>query len=191
MRYVRSSILLLLLLALITGLAYPLLVTGLGQWLFPSQANGSLIYRQDKAVGSALIGQPFSRDGYFLGRPSATADSAYNTLASGGSNLAGNNPALDKAISQSVDGWHKRIGNTEPVPVDLVTSSASGLDPNISPQAAYYQAGHIAQVRGISREQVEQLINRTIQNPQPAFAGGPVVNVLLLNMALDQLKPLP
>ncbi|WJY13908.1 potassium-transporting ATPase subunit KdpC [Pectobacteriaceae bacterium CE90] len=191
MRYVRSSILLLLLLALTTGLAYPLLVTGLGQWLFPSQANGSLLYRQDKAVGSALIGQSFSRDGYFQGRPSATSDSAYNTLASGGSNLAENNPALDKAISQSVDGWHKRIGNTEPVPVDLVTSSASGLDPHISPQAAYYQAGHIAQVRGIPREQIEQLINRTIQNPHPAFAGGPVVNVLLLNMALDQLKPLP
>ncbi|WP_027712729.1 potassium-transporting ATPase subunit KdpC [Dickeya chrysanthemi] len=191
MNYIRSSLVLLLLMTLITGVGYPLLVTMLGQSLFPEQVNGSLLYRQGKPVGSSLIGQAFSRDGYFQGRPSATSDSAYNTMASGGSNLAVSNPALDKAVSQNVTVWHQRRGDNAPVPVELVTASASGLDPHISVQSAHYQAGLVAKARGLPLEQVEQLINRTTYTPWLAFIGMPVVNVVELNMALDQLKPLP
>ncbi|MEI7374624.1 potassium-transporting ATPase subunit KdpC [Dickeya chrysanthemi] len=191
MNYIRSSLVLLLLMTLVTGVGYPLLVTMLGQSLFPEQANGSLLYRQGKPVGSSLIGQAFSRDGYFQGRPSATSDSAYNTMASGGSNLAVSNPALDKVVSQNVTVWHQRRSDNAPVPVELVTASASGLDPHISLQAAHYQAGLVAKARGLPLEQVEQLINRTTYTPRLAFIGMPVVNVVELNMALDQLKPLP
>ncbi|ACS84933.1 potassium-transporting ATPase subunit KdpC [Musicola paradisiaca] len=191
MRYLRSSLVMLLLMTLITGVAYPLLITGLGQWWFPAQANGSLLYRQGKVVGSALIGQSFSRDGDFQGRPSATLDSAYNPLASGGSNLATSNPALDQAIGQNVKNWRQRQNNDAPVPVDLVTASASGLDPHISPQAAQYQADRIAKARGLSTTVVEQLITRATQTPMPAFIGAPVVNVVELNLALDQIKPQP
>ncbi|WJM83816.1 potassium-transporting ATPase subunit KdpC [Dickeya chrysanthemi] len=191
MNYIRSSLVLLLLMTLITGVGYPLLVTMLGQSLFPEQANGSLLYRQGQPVGSSLIGQAFSRDGYFQGRPSATSDSAYNTMASGGSNLAVSNPALDKVVSQNVTVWHQRRGDNAPVPVELVTASASGLDPHISVQAAHYQAGLVAKARGLPLEQVEQLINRTTYTPRLAFIGMPVVNVVELNRALDQLKPLP
>lgn len=190
MSYLRSSLLLLLFFTLLTGLAYPLLVTGLGQWLFPAAANGSLLYRQDNTpVGSALIGQAFSRDGYFHGRPSATGDHAYNPQASGGSNLAASNPALDTALQQNVAAWRKLTGNSAPVPVDLLTASASGLDPHISPEAAYYQAAHVAQARGIPEPQVKALIDDQIQTPTLAYIGEPVVNVLELNLALDQLKP--
>ncbi|TYL41216.1 potassium-transporting ATPase subunit KdpC [Dickeya sp. ws52] len=191
MNYIRSSLVLLLLMTLVTGVGYPLLVTMLGQSLFPEQANGSLLYRQGKPVGSSLIGQAFSRDGYFQGRPSATSDSAYNTMASGGSNLAVSNPALDKVVSQNVTVWHQRRSDNAPVPVELVTASASGLDPHISVQTAVYQAGLVAKARGLPLEQVEQLINRTTYTPRLAFIGMPVVNVVELNMALDQLKPLP
>ncbi|MBX9444714.1 potassium-transporting ATPase subunit KdpC [Dickeya chrysanthemi] len=191
MNYIRSSLVLLLLMTLITGVGYPLLVTVLGQSLFPAQANGSLLYRQGKPVGSSLIGQAFSRDGYFQGRPSATSDSAYNTMASGGSNLAVSNPALDKAVSQNVTAWHQRRGDSAPVPVELVTASASGLDPHISVQAARYQAGLVAKARGLSQDQVDQLINSHTDTPMPAFIGAPIVNVVELNMALDKLKPLP
>lgn len=190
MNYIRSSLVLLLLMTLVTGVGYPLLATALGQLLFPAQANGSLLYQQDKPVGSSLIGQAFSRDGYFQGRPSATSDSAYNTMASGGSNLAVSNPALDKAISQNVAAWHQRHGDNAAVPVDLVTASASGLDPHISVQAARYQAGLVAKARGLSQDQVDQLINSHTYTPMPAFIGAPVVNVVELNMALDTLKPL-
>ncbi|MEI7062587.1 potassium-transporting ATPase subunit KdpC [Dickeya chrysanthemi] len=191
MNYIRSSLVLLLLMTLIIGVGYPLLVTVLGQSLFPEQANGSLLYRQGKPVGSSLIGQAFSRDGYFQGRPSATSDSAYNTMASGGSNLAVSNPALDKAVSQNVTAWHQRRGDSAPVPVELVTASASGLDPHISVQAARYQAGLVAKARGLSQDQVDQLINSHTDTPMPAFIGAPIVNVVELNMALDKLKPLP
>ncbi|WP_192457224.1 potassium-transporting ATPase subunit KdpC [Musicola keenii] len=191
MSYLRSSLVMLLLMTLITGVAYPLLITGLGQWLFPAQANGSLLYRQDKVVGSALIGQSFSRDDYFQGRPSATQDSAYNPQASGGSNLATSNPALDQVIGQNVKNWRQRQNNDAPVPVDLATASASGLDPHISPQAAQYQAERIAKARGLSTTVVEQLITRATQTPMPAFIGAPVVNVVELNLALDQIKAQP
>ncbi|QDX30656.1 potassium-transporting ATPase subunit KdpC [Dickeya poaceiphila] len=191
MNYIRSSLVLLLLMTLVTGVGYPLLVTALGQSLFPAQASGSLVYRQGKPVGSELIGQAFSRNGYFQGRPSATSDSAYNTMASGGSNLAVSNPALDKAVSQNVAAWQQRHGDNDAVPVDLVTASASGLDPHISVDAAVYQAGLVAKARGLSLDQVVQLINRYTYTPRPAFIGTSVVNVVELNMALDQLKPLP
>ncbi|UJR62616.1 potassium-transporting ATPase subunit KdpC [Dickeya zeae] len=191
MNYIRSSLVLLLLMTLVTGVGYPLLATALGQLLFPAQANGSLLYQQGKPIGSSLIGQVFSRDGYFQGRPSATSDSAYNTMASGGSNLAVSNPALDKTIGQNVAAWHQRHGDNDAVPVDLVTASASGLDPHISVQAAHYQAGLVAKARGLSQDQVDQLINSHTYTPMPAFIGAPVVNVVELNMALDKLKPLP
>ncbi|MCI4112957.1 potassium-transporting ATPase subunit KdpC [Dickeya dianthicola] len=191
MNYVRSSLVLLLLMTLITGVGYPLLVTALGQWLFPAQANGSLLYRQNNVVGSSLIGQAFSRDGYFQSRPSATSDSAYNAMASGGSNLAASNPALDKAVGQNVAAWRQRRGDNAPVPVELVTASASGLDPHISVSAAVYQAVGVAKARSLPQDQVEQLIDRYTRTPWPAFIGTPVVNVVELNMALDQLKPLP
>lgn len=191
MRYLRSSLFLFILLSLFTGLAYPLLTTVLAQWLFPTLANGSLIYRENTVVGSSLIGQSFSRAGYFQGRPSATSDAPYNPMASGGSNLAASNPALDKLIGERAAYWHQAIGNQQPVPAELLTASGSGLDPQISPEAARYQALHIAQARGMSLQQVQQLIDRFTATSKPAFIGQPAVNVLLLNLALDKEKPLP
>ncbi|ASY78707.1 potassium-transporting ATPase subunit C [Pectobacterium polaris] len=191
MRYLRSSLFLFLLLLLLTGLAYPLLTTVLAQWLFPTQANGSLIYRENTAVGSSLIGQSFSRAGYFQGRPSATSDAPYNALSSGGSNLAASNPALDKQIGERAARWHQLVGNQQPVPAELLTASGSGLDPQISPEAARYQALYIAQARGMSLQQVQQLIDRFTETSKPAFIGQPAVNVLLLNLALDKEKGLP
>ncbi|WP_174866047.1 potassium-transporting ATPase subunit KdpC [Pectobacterium polaris] len=191
MRYLRSSLFLFLLLLLLTGLAYPLLTTVLAQWLFPTQANGSLIYRENTVVGSSLIGQAFSRAGYFQGRPSATSDAPYNALASSGSNLAASNPALDKQIGERAARWHQLVGNQQPVPAELLTASGSGLDPQISPEAARYQALYIAQARGMSLQQVQQLIDRFTETSKPAFIGQPAVNVLLLNLALDKEKGLP
>ncbi|AOR64566.1 potassium-transporting ATPase subunit KdpC [Pectobacterium wasabiae] len=191
MRYLRSSLCLFLLLVLFTGLAYPLLTTVLAQWLFPAQANGSLIYRDNAVVGSSLIGQPFSQAGYFQGRPSATSDAPYNALASGGSNLAASNPALDKQLSERATYWHQTIGNQQPIPTELLTASGSGLDPQISPEAARYQALYIAQARGMSLQQIQQLIDHFTESSKPAFIGQPTVNVLLLNLALDEEKPLP
>ncbi|GKW15856.1 potassium-transporting ATPase KdpC subunit [Pectobacterium carotovorum subsp. carotovorum] len=191
MRYLRSSLFLFLLLLLFTGLAYPLLTTVLAQWLFPTQANGSLIYRENAVVGSSLIGQSFSKASYFQGRPSATSDAPYNALASGGSNLAASNPALDKLIGERAAYWHQAVGHQQPVPAELLTTSGSGLDPQISPEAARYQALHIAQARGLSLQQVQQLIDRFTETSKPAFIGQPTVNVLLLNLALDKEKALP
>ncbi|WP_409159267.1 potassium-transporting ATPase subunit KdpC [Pectobacterium sp. B2J-2] len=191
MRYLRSSLFLFLFLLLFTGLAYPLLTTMLAQWLFPTQANGSLLYRENTVVGSSLIGQPFSRAGYFQGRPSTTSDGPYNARASGGSNLAASNPALDKLIGERTAYWHQIVGNQHPVPAELLTASGSGLDPQISPETARYQALHIAQARGMSLQQVQQLIDRFTETSKPAFIGQPTVNVLLLNLALDKEKPLP
>ncbi|GKW13184.1 potassium-transporting ATPase KdpC subunit [Pectobacterium carotovorum subsp. carotovorum] len=191
MRYLRSSLFLFLLLLLFTGLAYPLLTIVLAQWLFPTQANGSLIYRDDAVVGSSLIGQPFNRAGYFQGRPSATSDAPYNALASGGSNLAASNPVLDQQISECATRWHQVVGNQQPIPTELVTASGSGLDPQISPEAARYQALYVAQARGLSLQQIQRLIDRFTETSKPAFIGQPTVNVLLLNLALDKEKPLP
>lgn len=186
MSYLRPALVLLILLTLITGIAYPLLTTGLAKLMFPQQANGSLVMLGDEVVGSHLIGQNFTQPGYFAGRPSATADMPYNPMSSGGSNLAASNPDLDKAISERVKLLRQaNPTQTGPVPVDLVTASASGLDPQISLEAAYYQAPRIASIRQMPLSEVKQLIDGNVQKATPNFFGESVVNVLNLNMALD------
>lgn len=189
MTYLRPSLVMLILLTLITGIAYPLLTTGLSQLLFSGAANGSLLYQGDKVVGSALIGQNFTQPGYFWGRPSATTDSAYNALASGGSNLATTNPLLDKTIAERVT--RLRLANpamSGPIPVDLLTASGSGLDPEISIAAARYQLARIAHARQLPGAQIAKLIEENTDRATPNFMGESVVNVLKLNMALDALK---
>ncbi|MEL7697589.1 MULTISPECIES: potassium-transporting ATPase subunit KdpC [Pantoea] len=188
MSQLRPAILLLLLLTVISGVVYPLLTTGLAQWLFPAQANGSLLEKQGVAHGSALIGQNFTQPGYFWGRPSASGDRPYNPLASGGSNLAASNPALDKAVAERVAAL--RAANPQApaaVPVELVTASASGLDPDISPDAARWQAPRIAASRQLPLAQVEALIDQQTHRPLMPFLGDPTVNVLQLNLALSDL----
>lgn len=190
MSLLRPSIMMMLILTAITGIAYPLLTTGLAQVMFHSQAEGSLIERDGVIVGSRLIGQNFTQPKYFWDRPSATADAAYNPQASGGSNLAASNPQLDKNL-QARAALLRQADPSAPVaiPVDLMTSSASGLDPHISPQAAYYQAARIAKVRNLPQASVEKLIAANTKYNLPQFIGQPVVNVLELNMALDALLP--
>ncbi|AKP34758.1 potassium-transporting ATPase subunit KdpC [Yersinia aleksiciae] len=184
--YLRPALVLLILLTLITGIAYPLLTTGLAKLMFSQQAKGSLVMLGDEVIGSSLLGQNFTQPGYFTGRPSATADMPYNPMASGGSNLAISNPALDQAISERVKLQRQaNPAQTGPVPVDLVTASGSGLDPSISLDAAYYQAPRIASVRQMPLSEVKQLIDSNIQKATPNFFGESVVNVLNLNMALD------
>jgi potassium-transporting ATPase KdpC subunit len=176
------------LLALLTGLIYPLVMTGVAQVLFPSQANGSLIQQNGQVVGSTLIGQSFDDPKYFWGRLSATGTSPYNAAASGGSNLGPTNPALVAEVQGRIDALRKADpGNTQPIPVDLVTSSASGLDPDISPAAAQYQAARVARVRGLDVAKVNDLIAQNTQGRALGFLGDPTVNVLALNMALDRL----
>lgn len=188
MSQLRPAVLLLLLLTVISGVVYPLLTTGLAQWLFPAQANGSLLEKQGVARGSALIGQNFTQPGYFWGRPSASGDRPYNPLASGSSNLAASNPALDKAVAERVAAL--RVANPQApaaVPVELVTASASGLDPDISPDAARWQAPRIAASRQLPLAQVEALIDQQTHRPLMPFLGDPTVNVLQLNLALSDL----
>ncbi len=176
----------------LTGLLYPFAITGLAQFLFPKQANGSLIYKDGKAVGSSLIGQPFDDPKYFWSRPSATGPVPYNGAASSGSNLGPTNPALFKAVQDRVDALRKADpDNTQPIPVDLVTASASGLDPHISPAAAAYQAGRVAKVRGISLATVQELIQKHTQGRFLGLLGEPGVNVLELNLDLDGARRIP
>lgn len=190
MSYLRPSLVLLILLTLITGIAYPLLTTGLAKLMFAEQARGSLAMLGDEVVGSTLLGQNFTQPGYFAGRPSVTADMPYNPMASGGSNLSISNPALDQAISERVTLLRQaNPTQTGPVPVDLVTASGSGLDPSISLEAAYYQAPRIASVRQMPLSEVKQLIDSNVQKATPNFFGESVVNVLSLNMALDAQSP--
>lgn len=182
----RPLLLLFVLLSAITGLVYPLAVTGVAQAVFPQQANGSLVLHNDKPVGSTLIGQNFSDPRHFWGRPSATAPTPYNAAASGGANLGPLNPALVDAVKSRVEALRAADpGNQAIVPVDLVTSSASGLDPHISPAAAHYQAARVARVRGLPLAQVEQLIAAHTEAPLWGLLGEPRVNVLALNLALD------
>ena len=184
--YLRPALTLLLLLTLITGVGYPLLTTGISALVFRAQASGSLLYVDGKPVGSALIGQAFTRADYFWGRPSATSDSAYNAMASAGSNLAITNPALDKAIAARVAALRgSDPANHAPIPVDLLTASGSGLDPHISIAAANWQVARIARARKFTKERVEQLIKENTTSPLAGFTGQPVVNVLQLNLALD------
>ncbi len=175
------------LLSAITGLLYPALVTGAGQALFPYQAEGSLILQGGKAVGSELIGQTFSSPRYFWGRPSATAPMANNAAGSGGSNQGPTNPALADAVQARIEALKAADpGNQAPVPVDLVSASASGLDPHISMAAARYQAARVARERGLPLEAVQRLIQAHTEARDLGVLGEPRVNVLKLNLALDQ-----
>ncbi|MGB3450314.1 MAG: potassium-transporting ATPase subunit KdpC [Giesbergeria sp.] len=184
----RPALVLFVVLSLVTGLAYPLAVTGLAQVLFPDQANGSLVKAKGVVVGSSLIGQPFSQPGHFWSRPSATAPDPYNAAASSGSNLGPSNPALAEAVSARIAALRAADpGNTAPVPVDLVTASASGLDPHISRAAADYQVNRVARALGLPPERVQALVAEHTEGTLLGFLGEPRVNVLLLNMALDAL----
>lgn len=189
MTMLRPAILLFILLSLITGGLYPLLTTALGQWWFKDQANGSLIIQQGENRGSRLIGQNFTDARYFQGRPSATADSPYNPMASGGSNLAGSNPELNKAIAERVAAL--RSANPQAsreIPVELVTASASGLDYSLTPEAVAWQIPRVAAARHLSVEQVSQLVAAHTQKPLVSFIRMPVVNIVELNLALDALR---
>ncbi|MGD8107336.1 potassium-transporting ATPase subunit KdpC [Pantoea sp. FN0302] len=190
MSILRPALTLFVLLALLTGGIYPLVVTQLAQRLFPLQANGSLLSAEERVRGSALIGQAFTRPDYFWGRPSATAETPYNGAASSGSNLAANNPALDQAVRERVA--MLRAANPQAsrsVPVDLVTASASGLDPHISPAAARWQATRVATARQLPLSTVQRLIDDNTERPLLKFSGESGVNVVKLNMALDALAP--
>ena len=192
LQHVRPAIVLVILLTLITGLAYPLAVTGIAQVVFPAQANGSLIERDGKVVGSALIGQPFAEDKYFHGRPSATTDTdpkdptktipaPYNAANSAGSNLG----PTSKALAERVRGDVAKLSGKGPVPADLVTTSGSGLDPDISPAAAEFQVARVAKARGLPEEKVRTLVAGATEGRTLGLLGEPRVNVLQLNLALD------
>jgi potassium-transporting ATPase KdpC subunit len=187
----KPAIVLFALLTLLTGVIYPVAVTALAQLLFPRQANGSLISDdQGETLGSELIGQPFSDPQYFWGRPSATAPYPYNAGASSGSNLGPTNPALRDAVKARIQALREADpGNALPVPVDLVTASASGLDPHISPAAAAYQINRVAKARKLERGKLQALVDDYTEARQWLVLGEPRVNVLKLNLALDQLKP--
>ncbi|HHR6079270.1 TPA: potassium-transporting ATPase subunit KdpC [Providencia alcalifaciens] len=186
MNMFRSSLMILVLLTLVTGIAYPLLVTGLANVIFPTQSMGSLILQDNRVIGSSLIGQSYQNDNYFYGRPSVTAEMPYNALASGGSNLAISNPLLTKELTErSVALKQHEPDGGDILPVDLLTASSSGLDPHISVAAALYQAPRIAKNRQLSIDKVKSLITDNTQSPLFRFLGEPVVNVLELNLALD------
>jgi potassium-transporting ATPase KdpC subunit len=178
-------------LTVITGIVYPVVVTAIGQAVFPHQANGSIIEKDGKPVGSELIGQQFDAPQYFWGRLSATTPNPYNAQNSSGSNLGPTNPALADEVKGRLQALHDADPtNTAPVPVDLVTSSGSGLDPEITPAAAAYQAARVAKARGLTRDAVDQLIAQNTAGRQLGVLGESRVNVLKLNLALDQLKPM-
>ncbi|MET3107281.1 K+-transporting ATPase ATPase C chain [Oxalobacteraceae bacterium GrIS 2.11] len=184
---IRPAISLFVVLSVVTGLLYPLLTTGIGKVAFPDQANGSLIEKDHKIIGSTLIGQNFSTPGYFWGRPSATSPQPYNGLNSGGSNFGPTNPAQKAAVADRIKALHDADpGNTQAIPVDLVTASGSGLDPEISPAGAYYQIDRIAKARNISPETLKQLVAKYTDEPQLGILGEARVNVLKLNLALDE-----
>ncbi|SEW23329.1 potassium-transporting ATPase subunit KdpC [Luteibacter sp. 329MFSha] len=187
-KILRNGIVLLLLLTAVTGVAYPLAVTAVAAVLFPGQANGSVVERDGKPVGSSLIGQSFTTPGYFWGRPSATTPGPDNAAASTGSNLGPTNPTLAEAAKQRIAALRAADpGNAAPVPVELVAASASGLDPEISPAAARYQVARVARARGLDVAKVQALVDEHTQQRQLGVLGEPRVNVLALNMALDSV----
>lgn len=177
------------LLTIITGMIYPAVITGIAQVIFPNQANGSLIMRNGQAVGSEWIGQQFDDPKYFWGRLSATSGQPYNAAASSGSNLGPTNPALEEAVAARIDALQAADpDNHQPIPVDLVTASGSGLDPDISIAAARYQAARVARERDLPLEQVQTLIDQNTSGRTLGLLGEPRVNVLKLNLALDGLQ---
>ncbi|MGN6805190.1 MAG: potassium-transporting ATPase subunit KdpC [Trinickia sp.] len=185
----RPTLVLFTAMTLITGIAYPVIVTAIGQAVFPRQATGSILERDGKPVGSALIGQQFDAPGYFWGRLSATTPNPYNAQNSGGSNLGPTNPALADEVKGRILALHAADPtNTAPIPVDLVTSSGSGLDPDISPAAAAYQASRVAKARGLTLDQVYRAIEQNTSGRQFLVLGEPRVNVLRLNLALDRIQ---
>jgi potassium-transporting ATPase KdpC subunit len=187
---IRPALMALLIFTVLTGLLYPLVVTGIAQLAFPHQANGSLIVVNGKTVGSTLIGQQFTDPKYFWGRLSATGPYPYNAASSSGSNLGPSNPALLDEVKARIAALKAADpGNTQPIPVDLVTSSGSGLDPDISVAAALYQLPRVARVRGLNESAVRALVDQYTQGRTLGFLGEPRVNVLQLNLALDALKP--
>jgi potassium-transporting ATPase KdpC subunit len=188
-KHLRPALSLFVAFTLLAGVAYPLLVTGIAQLAFPGAANGSIVRHRGAAVGSALIGQSFQAPGHFWSRPSATAPMPYAGDASAGSNLGPTNPALVEAVKARVAALRAADpGNTAPVPVDLVTASASGLDPHISVAAARYQAGRVARATGLALERVQALVDRRTELPLAGWLGEARVNVLLLNLDLDDAR---
>jgi K+-transporting ATPase ATPase C chain len=188
-KQLKSAFLAFLLLTVITGIIYPLTITVIAQTFFHHQANGSIILKDGKSAGSALIGQSFDDPKYFWGRLSATSPAVFNALASSGSNLGPLNPALRQSIEARIKSFKNADpNNNSPIPVDLVTACASGLDPHISIAAAMYQVPRVARLRGISREEIVKIVRENTQGRLLGIIGEPVVNVLLLNMAMDEYK---
>ena len=189
MRLIRPAVSLLVLMTVLLGIVYPLVIAGIAKVAFSRQAEGSLIHRNGKLIGSELIGQSFSDPKYFWGRPSATTPQPYNGLASTGSNLGPLNPALLDAVKANAKALHDADPeNRQSIPVELVTASASGLDPDISPAAARYQAARVARARNLAPASVETLIKTHLQGRLLGLFGEPRINVLELNLALDQLR---
>jgi potassium-transporting ATPase KdpC subunit len=185
----RPAIVSIAIFTLLTGVLYPMVITGIAQVIFPRQANGSLIVQNGQVVGSELIGQPFNDPRYFWDRPSATSPFPYNAAASAGSNLGPTNPTLLEEVRARIAAL-KAVDPTKysPIPVDLITASGSGLDPNISVAAALYQVPRVAKARGLSEEVVRALVDRFTEGPQFGVLGEPRINVLELNLALDGIK---